>query len=117
MVNYPVHPIADLFPMMSDEDLQIMAEGIRQDGLLFPITLADYLSNGEKVRGIIDGRNRTKACAIAGVKPRYEIFNGKGDIATEKEITTYIEQANIDRRSMTTGQRAMARAMLHQKGP
>ncbi len=61
----PVFPAADVFPMMTDDELQELAEDIRANGLRQPVTIA-------KINGVwmlIDGRNRREACKIAGVVP------------------------------------------------
>ena len=36
---YPVHPCADVFPMMSDEELDALAEDIKTHGLQQPVVL------------------------------------------------------------------------------
>jgi ParB-like chromosome segregation protein Spo0J len=43
------HPIADLFPMMAEEELQDLAADIAERGLLQPITRHDGV--------ILDGRS------------------------------------------------------------
>ena len=58
MVPDTVHPLAAVFPMMTDDELQDLADDIREHGLLHPIVLdADGV--------LIDGRNRLRACEIA----------------------------------------------------
>ena len=52
----------------------------------------------------VDGRNRLRACEIAGIKPRKEQLNGQDPVA-------YILSTN-DRRDMTQGQRAIVAAMI-----
>jgi ParB-like chromosome segregation protein Spo0J len=60
----PVHPVAELFPMLPDADLREMAASIARDGLIHPcITYRGAL---------LDGRNRVAACRLAGVPPRLE---------------------------------------------
>jgi ParB-like chromosome segregation protein Spo0J len=87
-----VHPLADLFPMMSKQELQALADDIKANGLREPIRIT---ADGE----IVDGRNRYKACEIAKVEPRFEQVNGDaGDL---------ILSANIFRRHMTKGQIAI----------
>ena len=56
----PVHPAADLFPMMGPEDLQALADDIRANGLLQPIVFYE--------RRLLDGRNRLDALELAGFR-------------------------------------------------
>ena len=50
MSQFEPHPIADLFPMLSDDELQELADDIAANGLNNPVVLLD--------RKIIDGRNK-----------------------------------------------------------
>lgn len=63
-----VHPVADMFPLLGEADLAALAQDIRVNGLLEPITTLDGL--------ILDGRNRYRACVMAAVEPRFEVFDG-----------------------------------------
>ncbi len=54
---------------------------------------------------LIDGRNRREACRRAGIIPDYVLLDGQDPV-------TYILSANITRRHMTKGQRAMAVARV-----
>lgn len=91
--NGQVHAAAALFPLMSADDLNDLAEDIKSHGLLQPIVLD---ADGT----LIDGRNRLAACATAGVKPRFAKLNGH-------DPTAYILASNVLRRHLTQGQRAM----------
>lgn len=91
-----VHPVAELFPMLPDDELRELADSIAADGLLHPIVI-----DTEGV--LIDGRNRLRACQIAGVEPHYTSLNGHDPV-------TYILSTNVTRRHMNAGQRAMVRA-------
>jgi N6-adenosine-specific RNA methylase IME4 len=62
--GYPVHPAADEFPMLDEARLSDLAADIAAHGLKVKIQLLD----GQ----IIDGRNRARACVIAGVAPEFE---------------------------------------------
>jgi len=88
-----VHPAAALFPMMTADELEDLAADIKANGLLQPIVL-DH--DGR----LIDGRNRLHACQIAHVRPTFIELNGQ-------DPTAYIIAANVIRRHLTTGQRAM----------
>jgi hypothetical protein len=100
-----IHPAADLFPMMPDDELATLAADIKENGQVQPIILGDY--EGKEV--IVDGRNRLKACEIAGVEPKFQKINGQDQKA-------YILSVNINRRHMTAGARAMAVAMIYPEG-
>jgi ParB-like nuclease domain len=95
----PVHPIADLFPMMTDEELANLAADIKANGLIHAIVV-------DKDGVIIDGRNRDRACEIAGIEPATVLFEGDDPRA-------YIIASNISRRHLTKGQQAMAVAMVY----
>jgi hypothetical protein len=85
--------------MMSEEELQLLAADIKENGLIHPIVVDDQ-------GRLIDGRNRAAACEIAQVEPRFEQLNGRDPLA-------FIVSANINRRNLTKGQQAMALAMIY----
>jgi ParB-like chromosome segregation protein Spo0J len=89
------HPIADLFPMMAEEELQDLAADIAERGLLQPITRHDGV--------ILDGRNRYAACQIAGVTPQFVDYEGD-------DPEGYALAVNIARRHMKKGQQAIVAA-------
>jgi ParB-like chromosome segregation protein Spo0J len=95
----PVHPIAELFPMMTDDELADLAADIKANGLIHPIVV-------DKDGLLIDGRNRARACEIAGIEPATVLFEGDDPRA-------YIIASNIARRHMSKGQQAMAVAMVY----
>lgn len=99
--NLAVHRHADLFPMLSDEELDELAEDIKKNGLRYPLVVQEI----DEVLTLIDGRNRREACRRAGVVPATTTLNGGDAVA-------YILSTNINRRHMTVGQRAMAVAMI-----
>lgn len=98
LLAMPVHPLADRFPLMPDAEMAELAESIRSVGLLHPIIISDGL--------LIDGRNRLRACEMAGVDPRCEPLSGN-------DAVDYILAVNVARRHLTTGQRAMAMALAY----
>lgn len=63
-----VHTLADSLPMLPDNELQELADSIKRWGLRHPLVR----HNGV----LLDGRNRLKACELAGVEPRWEEFDG-----------------------------------------
>jgi hypothetical protein len=97
----PVLPAADVFPMMSDDELQELAYDIRENGIREPLVVAEV--DGELV--LVDGRNRRAACELAKLEPEVRHVNGD-------DPNAYVLSANIHRRNLTPGQRAMAVAMI-----
>jgi hypothetical protein len=95
-----VHPAAEIFPMMANDQLEDLAADIKANGLGSPIVTSN---DGET---IIDGRNRLAACKLAGVRPTFAKINGHDPLAL-------ILSANIAQRRMSKGQQAMAVAMMY----
>ncbi len=91
-----VHPAAAIFPMLPNDELQALADDIATNGLLHPILV-------DPEGAILDGRNRHAACLLAEIDPVYETYHG--------DPIALVVSANIARRHMTTGQRAMATAL------
>jgi hypothetical protein len=102
-----VHPLTARFPMMSDDEIEELAEDIKTNGLIHPITLGDWDDGEARITdGVVDGRNRLRACKIAGVEPCFERLNGQDPVA-------FIVSANLARRNLTVGQRAMLYAWAY----
>jgi hypothetical protein len=87
------HPICLLFPRMTDEELQALAEDLSIKGLLHDI----ILYQGK----ILDGRNRYLACPMAGVEPRFSEWDGEGS------PLEWVISENMVRRHLTSSQRAV----------
>jgi hypothetical protein len=94
MAKLKSHPYADLFPMMAKDELDALAEDIKENGLRQDIVLYQG--------AILDGRNRHAACTVAGVEPRFVEHEGDDDSALALVISL-----NIQRRDLTAGQRAL----------
>lgn len=89
----PVHPVAELFPLLPEDELQALADDIGVRGLLQPIVLD---SEGR----VLDGRNRLAACRVAKVEPTFETYDGD-------DPDGYALAVNIARRHLSKGQQAM----------
>ncbi|MDA1348600.1 MAG: DNA methyltransferase [Chloroflexi bacterium] len=89
------HEIADIWSLLGDAELALLAANIKQHGLLDPICLYE----GK----ILDGRNRYRACAIAGVEPVTRLFGGSYEAAVEFALAV-----NRDRRHADPSMRAAA---------
>lgn len=122
IANLPVHPVADLFPMLSEDTvteakrpegmtLRELAESIRDNGLQEPIVLIESVDqDGKPVTMLLDGRNRRQGCLRAAkmLKKPIEEFEIQIEdfVGTEEEANEFVLTLNIDRRNLTTGQRA-----------
>ena len=95
--SLPVHPVAEIYPLVRGEDFSNLVNSIQQNGLKNPFVI------GEDEAGkvwLIDGRNRLRACEDAGVQPAYIKFE-KGHSAE-----TAIKAFNNSRRYLNSSQRA-----------
>ena len=97
------HPAAEAYRMMEASELEELAASIKAHGLRDPITVG-IIGNE---RWIVDGRNREKACEIAGVPPEYEEI----EFADEDALRAFVANRS-ERRNITAGQKAMAWAVL-----
>ncbi len=92
------HEVANIFPLMTNDELDELADDIKREGLLHPITLHE----GK----ILDGRNRYIACLRIDVEPRYEEWkNGGSPVA-------YVISENLKRRHLDESQRSMIATKL-----
>lgn len=93
--GYDVHPAANLFPMMTEDEFDELAEDIREHGQILPIILHE----GK----ILDGRNRAMACHRLGRAPRVET------LICDDPISWAIS-ANAKRRNLNKSQLAAVAA-------
>lgn len=130
-----IHPLADAFPYMSDEEIKAIADSIRADGLRNPIII-DIDGN------LVDGRNRYMALLQLECKIReeymadtpsgsYPLVNMKAILDDhklsvvrvilpeyryrnkyEEQIKRFILSENMDRRHLTTSQKAGLAALI-----
>ena len=91
------HALADVFPVLSQNEIESLAADIKASGLRHAITL--YQGK------ILDGRNRFVACELAGVAPRFDEYTGD-------DPTAFVISENIARRHLDESQRAMCAARL-----
>src|SRR5262245_25033423 len=62
---YKVHPAADVFPMLPEDELRKLGEDIKVNGLAEPIVLWSSRDRSEVF--LIDGRNRLAAMELVGM--------------------------------------------------
>jgi hypothetical protein len=94
------HPVAEIFPLMSDAQLDELALDISENGLREPI----WRHQG----WIIDGRNRYLACVRMAVTPTYREYEGAGN----GDLVKFVVSLNLHRRHLTESQRAMVAAKI-----
>ncbi len=100
-----IHPLANIFPMMSEAELQVLAEDIRTNGQ------REWI---QEYRGqILDGRNRLKACELAGVEP--EICEVGYDDDENFDPVAHVISMNLHRRQLTESQRALVAARIKEQ--
>jgi N6-adenosine-specific RNA methylase IME4 len=93
---WPVHPAAELFPLLGDDEQRELADDVKAHGLHEAVWLYR-----DPRRGLVllDGRNRYRACRAAGIEPRTRLYDGNDPIAFSLSL-------NMKRRHLTAGQRA-----------
>jgi hypothetical protein len=121
----PVHPAADLFPMMSDAELRELGEDIRENGLHQPIIV---YTDRENKAWLLDGRNRLAAMERVDIRFTIEVTNERVSFSAEEievgdyfhdhggvdygvfedngvDPYSYVIGANIHRRHLTADQK------------
>jgi hypothetical protein len=97
----PIHPAAELFPLMSEPELRELGENIKANGYLTDESVALYEGK------LLDGRNRLDALELIGVK--YDnITQQKGiihDLNPSIDPYAYVISKNIHRRHLTVEQK------------
>lgn len=97
--GYKVHPAASFFPLIEGEDFDALVMSIKTVGLMNPIVLKNGM--------LIDGRNRLRAILELQANHSSIIILTKELEADVKSVSEYIFDTNIQRRHLTTDQRAM----------
>ena len=99
MTNFHFHPLAEIFPLMSDDEFQRLVDDIRLNGQREPIWI--YQNK------IVDGRNRYNACQVLKIEPTTREFTGES-----KQLISFVVSLNLHRRHLSESQRAMVAAKL-----
>lgn len=94
---FDFHPLANLFPLMDDEELSVLALAIEENGQREPIILYE----GK----ILDGRNRFRALKALNLPINTLNFDGNDPVG-------YVADHNLHRRHLKASQRAAVAALL-----
>lgn len=98
LIKFEVHPAANLFPLMTEDEY----EGLKQD----------IAENGQRedivvwCGKLIDGRNRLRACEELQRQPSI------AELDEDQDPWKYVISHNLHRRHLTTSQRAMVASKL-----
>ena len=90
--EFEFHPLADFFPILEGEELQALADDIKEHGQRQPIVMHE----GK----VLDGRNRYLACRMAETEPEVVDYDGT-------DALSFVVSLNWKRRHLNTSQRAM----------
>ncbi len=96
--HFHFHPLAEIFPLMSDDEFNRLCEDIRENGQREAIWLHQ--------NKIIDGRNRYNACQALKMEPITREWDGTGS------LISFVVSLNLHRRHLSESQRAMVAAKL-----
>jgi hypothetical protein len=114
-----VHSAADLFPMMTADELKALGEDIKKNGLTSPIVLWSVLKANRPQYSLLDGRNRLDAMEATGLS----LIDDNGELNIKCDIVAayrleglgfvpsgidpydYVLSANLHRRHLTAEQK------------
>ena len=95
--EYQFHPLANIFPLMSDGEYSLLFDDIDKRGLQEPIVIYQGM--------ILDGRNRYNACKQLGRTFETKPYTGNDPFG-------FVFGANFHRRHLNESQRAMVAARI-----
>lgn len=98
MQKYEFHEVANIFPMMTDDEFKELVTSIDHNGQREPIML--YQNK------IIDGRNRYNACIQLDIEPYVQMWDEQGS------LLEFVKDKNLNRRQLTQSQKAMVAARM-----
>jgi hypothetical protein len=90
--KYRVHPVAAMFPLLSNDEYEELKGSIELLGQTYPIIVQGDI--------LLDGRNRLKACLELEMEPKIQEYRGN------QPPEFFIESANIYRRHLSEDARA-----------
>lgn len=101
--RYTSHEVADWFPMLGDAELNELAASIKREGQIEAcVVWGDVL---------VDGRNRWRACELAGVEPRVVAR----EFESEEHVGRWIVAVNVARRMLSYSQKLFMGERLRER--
>lgn len=94
------HPVADLFPLMSEAEYGDLLADIRTHGLREAVWI-------HRDGRLIDGRNRHRACTELGLPVAQRTYEG-----ADGDLVAFVVSLNLKRRHLNESQRAMVAARI-----
>jgi len=88
-----IHPAATIFPLMDEAAYQALKADIETNGQKEPVVFYR--------KQLLDGRNRARACEELGLRV------GECELDDSDDPIAYVLSANLHRRHLTSGQRAV----------
>jgi ParB-like chromosome segregation protein Spo0J len=96
--SFEIHPLAELFPPMSDEQYQALKADIAENGQHEDIMIWQGM--------LIDGRHRLRACLELGIQP------DTAELDDSCDPYIYVITHNLHRRHLTESQRSLVAGKL-----
>jgi ParB-like chromosome segregation protein Spo0J len=103
-----IHPAADALPMLEDDAAASLLADVKAHGLRERIKI--WIDQDRETLWLVDGRNRTRAAAAAGLESDSVVEWVSFD--NDAEVARYVFSLNLERRHLNSSQRAMAGARL-----
>jgi hypothetical protein len=110
--NPRFHPLANVFPLMTDEEFEKLVADIDANGLAEPIIMLVDETDGKNK--ILDGRNRWLATQQLGIPHREKKFEDLTGVTDDP--ATFVWSSNVVRRHLNQGQIDLAAQALEELG-
>ena len=103
--KYPVHPAANVFPMMGDDELATLGEDIKANGCKAPLVVWYPSSKSKRTEGqLLDGRNRLEAAE----RIELEAFEVELEHVFGGDPVILVKALNLHRRHLLKSEQAAA---------
>ena len=86
-----IHPAADIFPLLGDDELLALGEDIKRNGLTSPIAI---IAKKDKPV-LLDGRNRLDAMEKAGLRLRINRSMNRWRVVAKEKVGTDWKEVSV----------------------